>query len=203
MTRCFAIIPAAGNSTRMGASKLLLPLGQRTVIEHVLEAWAASAVTRTVIVVRRDDGPLLERCRRFDVDVVIADAAPADMKASIQLGLSYVQNRFRPAADEPWLAAPADSPRVSTRLIDAILAAYDPTAPSAFVPTFGGRRGHPVLLPWSWAPLVHELPPSDGLNDLLKTVPVRELPWHDGSILEAFNRPADYARLLKALNCQT
>jgi molybdenum cofactor cytidylyltransferase len=61
MFRSFAIVPAAGRSARMGAPKLLLPLGDRPVIDWVLAAWTASRVTRTVVVVRADDAPLLER----------------------------------------------------------------------------------------------------------------------------------------------
>ena len=59
MFRSFAVVPAAGRSERMGAPKLLLPLGDSTVIEHVLAAWTASPVTRTVVVVRADDAELL------------------------------------------------------------------------------------------------------------------------------------------------
>ena len=34
----FALIPAAGKSTRMGRPKLALPLGEKTVLEHVIAA---------------------------------------------------------------------------------------------------------------------------------------------------------------------
>ena len=37
-----AIVPAAGRSQRMGRPKLLLPLGARPVVEHVLRAIGAS-----------------------------------------------------------------------------------------------------------------------------------------------------------------
>ncbi len=50
----FALIPAAGKSARMGRPKLTLPLGGRTVLEHVVTAlrrggvgtsWSSSAPT--------------------------------------------------------------------------------------------------------------------------------------------------------------
>jgi molybdenum cofactor cytidylyltransferase len=198
MNRSFAIIPAAGKSTRMGAPKLLLPLRDRPVIDHVLKAWTRSLVAHTVIIVREHDERLLDRCRRFDVDIVVARQPPPDMKASIQLGLDHVQARYRPAGQEPWLVAPADSPRLSADLINALLRAYDPAAPAAIVPVIGDRRAHPALLPWSESPRLAELAPSDGFNRLLTNILVRQLPWYDSSIADDFNTPADYARLVDA-----
>ncbi len=201
--RSFAVIPAAGKSARMGAHKLLLPLGGRAVIDHVLDAWTASAVMRTVVIVRHDDDRLIDHCRRFGVDVLTAIEPPADMKASIQVGVSHLQARYRPADDEPWLVAPADSPRLSAVLIDALLTAYDPATPMALAPTFQGRRGHPLLMPWSYSSQVSQLAPRDGFDRVLESAPVCELPWRDSSILDDFNRPSEYARLVNDATVQS
>jgi molybdenum cofactor cytidylyltransferase len=198
MGRSFAVIPAAGSSARMGAPKLLLPLGDQTIITQVLEAWAASSVTRTIVVVREDDQPLREQIQGFDVDVVTASPAPPDMKASVQLGLNHLQNHYQPADNDPWLMAPADSPRLSAEVIDALLGAYDPAAPMAAAPTFGDRRGHPVLLPWSYAARVRELLQGDGFDRVFVDMPFCNVPWCEPSILDKFNLPTDYARLAQA-----
>ena len=42
--RAFAIVPAAGRSTRMGRPKLLLPWSDGSMIESQLRAWRASRV---------------------------------------------------------------------------------------------------------------------------------------------------------------
>ena len=47
----FAIIPAAGHSTRMGRPKLSLPLGERTVLEHVIAALRQGGVDHVLVVV--------------------------------------------------------------------------------------------------------------------------------------------------------
>jgi molybdenum cofactor cytidylyltransferase len=201
MVRSFAIVPAAGASARMGAPKLLLPWRGRSIIEHVLAAWEKSAITRTVVVARREDEGLLERCRAFDVDVVTPRDNPLDMRASVQLSLSHIANRYAPAPDDLWLLAPADLPGLSPQVIDGLLAAYDPANPGAIVPTFDGKRGHPVLLPWSCASLVGELLLEEGVNALVDRLVVRELPWADSSIVEDLDDPADYARLTGAVDC--
>jgi molybdenum cofactor cytidylyltransferase len=195
MFRSFGIVPAAGESRRMGAPKLMLPIAGRPLIEHVLAAWTASGVTRTVVVARSHDAALEEACRAFDVDVVVPAQAPADMKASVQLALRQMASRYSPSASDAWLLAPADLPGLASPVIDALVAAYDPRDPAVLVPTFGGRRGHPVLLPWSSAALVERLADGEGVNSLVSKRTVREIPWTDPAVLQDLDAPIDYARL--------
>ena len=68
MPRTFALIPAAGHSTRMGQPKLLLPLAGQPLILHTIAAWQQSRVDRIVVVVRPGDEALAEVVRTADVD---------------------------------------------------------------------------------------------------------------------------------------
>lgn len=195
MFRSFAIVPAAGRSARMGAPKLLLPWGGRTVIEAVLAAWTESRVTRTVVVVRADDAPLLDRCRLFDVDLVAPTEPPGDMKASVQLALAHVGERYAPDDADAWLVAPADLPRLPADVIDHLIDAYRSGSPAAMAPTYHGQRGHPTLLPWRLAREVHELGDREGINALVERIGVRALACDRAAILDDLNVPEDYERL--------
>ena len=180
----YAIVPAAGRSRRMGESKLLLPWGSggreseveplgddacsaRTVIESVLCAWAASCVNRVVVVVRRDDRELRDHCRFLPVDVVAPDHDPIDMKASIQVGIQFIKERFQPASSDGFFIAPADLPTLSTRVIDALADVAKFTS-AIVVPKYGKREGHPVLLPWSMTEAVFRLPAQQGINRIVE-----------------------------------
>jgi len=197
----YAIVPAAGASARMGAHKLLLPLGDQTVIDRVLASWRRSAVTRVVVVVRGEDALLVERCIAAGVDVVTAETTPRDMKASVQLALRHVATRYSPKPNDAWLLAPADLPRLSAAVIDAVLGAYDSDRPSAVAPAFGGKRGHPLLMPWALAERVDALTDDVGINALLQGTYVREVAWGDDSILRDVDTPGDFARLLESISC--
>ena len=52
---CTTVVVAAGQSRRMGKDKLLLPLGEGTVLEHTLRAVDASERTDEIILVTRED----------------------------------------------------------------------------------------------------------------------------------------------------
>ena len=144
----FAILPAAGRSTRMAEPKLLMPWAGGTVIESVLAAWRASGVSHTVVIVHPDDRQLADLCRTSAVDVVLLDAPTADMKASVVAGLKFVAQRYEPSHTDAWLLCPADMPTIGAATIDRVLGAYRPDDPAIVVPTFQGVRGHPLLLPW-------------------------------------------------------
>ena len=49
--RVFALVPAAGFSRRMGRPKLGLPLGERTVLEHVVAALRQGGAEHVLVVV--------------------------------------------------------------------------------------------------------------------------------------------------------
>jgi molybdenum cofactor cytidylyltransferase len=198
MHRSFAIVPAAGVSARMGAHKLLLPLGEQPLIAHVLTAWTASRATRTVVVVRPDDAELAACCRVFAVDLVIPSAAPPDMKASVRNALEHISAQFAPADDDAWLLAPADLPGLSAAIIDRVLDEYAATRPLAVVPAFDGQRGHPIALPWTCARHVGKLAPEEGVNALIARTPLREIEFATPAILDDVDSPADFARIAAA-----
>jgi molybdenum cofactor cytidylyltransferase len=208
-TRTFAILPAAGHSRRIGRPKLLLPLADgRALVEHVLTAWRASFVDEIVVVMRRDDVPLAERCAGPRTTIVQPDVDPPDMKASIAAGIDYVREARQPTPEDAWLVAPADMPLLAPESIDAVIAAYRQqlaardkahanTSAEIVVPFVSGRRGHPVLLPWSIATEVAALGPEEGLKQLIERHSQLALEVPDAGILTDIDTPEDYARLTR------
>ena len=199
-SRFFAIIPAACNSTRMGAPKLLLPISGGTMIEATLAAWRASRVDKVVVVVRTDDQELAIVCRAQGADVVLPPVAPPEMKDSVQYGLRHIEANFAPTDEDAWLLAPADMPNLSPRVINALVTASCPNRGIILVPTLGGKRGHPVLFPWTLAADVFSLSATEGLNALRLRHESREVPCDSieptgGSAFSDIDTPEDYRRL--------
>jgi molybdenum cofactor cytidylyltransferase len=198
--RFFAIIPAAGNSIRMGVPKLLLPVRGGTMIERTLAAWKGSKADRIVVVVRPDDHELEILCRSHGADVVVPPVAPPEMKDSVQHGLRYIEANFAPTADDAWLLAPADMPNLSHRVINALISASTQSRDAILPPTLDGKRGHPVLFPWTLAAEVFSLSTSEGLNVLRQRHKSREVPCDtvEPAGISAFgdiDTPEDYQRL--------
>lgn len=184
----------------MGSAKLLLPWGGHTVIDQVLAAWRGSQVEQTVVVVGPESRELAAKCRECGVLVVEAEEQPVDMKASVRLGLAAIEARYAPAAGDAWLLAPADLPLLSATLVDQVIAAWQRGGPDRqnriYVPEYRGRKGHPVLFPWSYAAKVFELPDEVGINSLTKAEPgpVCVATGERGAVAD-LDTPDDYERL--------
>lgn len=193
----YAIVPAAGRSARMGQPKLLLDFRGQTIIETVLDAWLASSVDRTLVVVHPDDHALADVCEKKGATVIVPQEPPPHMKDSVLAGLDYLSSRCQPKPESVWLLAPADMPTLSSRVIDAVLSAHDPEHPRILVATRQKKRGHPVLFPWPLAGEVARLGPEEGLNQLVGRHDVQEVPVSEECIHFDVDTPEDYERLRK------
>lgn len=197
--RTFAILPAAGRSTRFGRPKLLLPWNNSTVIEHVLAVWRASLVERTIVVTHPGDTELARECADAGAKVVRASAATMDMKASVRLGLAHLRELYRPGSTDAWLLAPADMPLLEPEIINTLINHHLAAGERIQVPTFAARRGHPIVLPWSLAGVVLDpsgIPPDRGIDALVEMAPVEEVAIQTPAVIEDMDTTADYERLL-------
>src|SRR5262245_9824776 len=164
MPRCFAVIPAAGVSRRMGQPKLLLLVAGQPLVLHTVAAWQNSKIDRIIVVVRSDDQRLIEAVRDSKVEILLPEVAPPDMKSSVQAALRHLERRYEPTDEDAFLVAPADMPRLSTKIIGRLID-FHASNPGGRIltPTLSGKRGHPVLFPWYLAAKVHALA-DEGLD---------------------------------------
>ena len=182
--------------------KLLLPWDGATIIEHVLQAWSNSQVDRVVLVSRQDDAPLHQVVRSFsNIELVIPDETPADMKRSVLLALQHLEADL-PRDLDRWLLAPADLPTIESSLIDQVIARSRETS-AIVVPKFAGRRGHPVSFPWSLSGQVGRLADNEGINRLLEQFPVEWLQLNEEQYPDDVDTDDDYQRLRRARDAKT
>lgn len=184
----------------MGQPKLLLPVHGQPLIAHVIAAWRQAGIT-PLVVIRPGDDELARACRALQAEVLQPALAPAEMKVSVQLALRHLAGRYAPGNTDAWLLAPADmpglSPAIITRLVSlhrARVAALE--SPAVLVPTLSGKRGHPVLFPFSFAALVHQLGEKEGVKAILDRNPPSEIRCDDcvagpRAFLDV-DTPADY-----------
>jgi molybdenum cofactor cytidylyltransferase len=192
----FAIIPAAGHSRRMGQSKLLLPWGDATIIDRVLQAWTTSRVTKVVVVMRRDDVDLWQACERWPVSVITPQRDPEDMKESIQVGLKHLAEVVSPNREDRCFVAPADLPTLTAEIIDALIAT-ETANESIIVPRFGQRSGHPALLPWSLTGKIFELAENEGVNRIVDQNDKTHVLFSAEKLVTDVDTPEQYQQLLR------
>ena len=182
------ILLAAGASSRMGGEhKLLLPWGDGTVV---------GASARTASLVGEAHLVIVLGCRADAVQCaasvstarfVVNPRWQEGMYTSIQAGVAALPNEV-----EAFFVALGDMPLIPAAAYTDLMAAYRPGC--ICVPTYLGRRGHPVLVPRL---LVGTEPPPEGdqgLRSVLRRHPdlVIEVPLPYEGICIDLDTPEEY-----------
>ncbi len=185
----WAIILAAGESRRMGTQKLLLPFGGTTVVGAVVRTAQASRAGRTLVVLGSDREAIRGELEPHGVDFVVNENYPLGMLTSIQAGL-----RALPADAQAAIVLLGDQPFLASRVIDAVIAAYETGRNGIVIPTFQGRRGHPILVDLKYRDEILAIDPAEGLRRLMLAHPddILEVDAGDGNILRDLDTPGDY-----------
>jgi molybdenum cofactor cytidylyltransferase len=194
----YCLIPAAGKSTRMGRPKLLLPLGGRSVLEIVIAAVRRAAVGPILVVVGPHApqlGPLAEAA---GARVLTLTEESSGMRVTIEQGLRWLEDHFHPRMTDRVLLVLADYPTLDAGVIRRLVQARKSTEEHSIVmPTYQGRRGHPVLFDWGHVASIRAFPPDSGINVYLreKRRETLELPMDSEEILRDMDTPEDYKQL--------
>ncbi|HET6315594.1 MAG TPA: nucleotidyltransferase family protein [Chloroflexota bacterium] len=174
-----ALILAAGASSRMGTPKALLPWRGTTLLDHALEQARSASVSEIVVVL----GPATVHLR-LDCKTAFNPAPESGRSTSIRVGAAELADDL-----EAILIQSVDQP-VPREVLEALFGA----AAEVAIPTYGGRRGHPVCVS---SALLEELravtEEEQGLRAVVRRHAVTEVAVDDASVLWNLNDPAAYA----------
>ncbi len=211
----WALILAAGFSSRMSGFKPLLPLGGETVLSRVAGTYRRAGINNIIVVsgyrameVETEAARLKLRCvhnpgasaNRTEA----ADSKPYfDMFSSVLTGLKNL-----PAEAKQVFVHPVDVPLVCADTIARLLRKageeYDKAAGSAarpvLLPVFNGEPGHPPVLPASIFEAVLTYTGTGGLRGFLATRSNTLLEMEDQNILFDMDTDAEYAEAQRRIS---
>jgi molybdenum cofactor cytidylyltransferase len=188
----WAIVLAAGESRRMGRPKLLLPYGDRTIIETVVQNVVSSRADRVVVVLGGYRREIEEKIRGFAVKRVINRRYQEGMLSSVRRGLSALPPSARAAA-----FILADQPEVASSVIDLMIEAYRREKKGIVLPVYRKKRGHPLLIDLKYRREIESLSPDIGLRGLLREHrdDILEVRVSSPAVLKDIDNPDDYGRV--------
>jgi molybdenum cofactor cytidylyltransferase len=136
-----AIILSAGASSRMGRPKALLHYREATFLEHLLEVTRHPRIGLTRVIL----GAGAEEIRtiaKLDPSVVVLNPGwEQGQLSSICAGLRSLAE----IETDGILLCPVDHPLVTARLIGDLIRWFYENEKAIVLPTYKGRRGHPVI----------------------------------------------------------
>jgi len=132
-----AVVLAAGSSSRMGANKLLLKLGGKTVLEHILDGLVGY---ETVVVTGHSPEEINGIVTRYGVKTVYNPDYEKGMTTSFQTGLRAIDS------DAVFMVL-GDTFGFRETLLKRMEEEMRHHPEALIVsPMYKGRRGHPVLV---------------------------------------------------------
>ncbi|MBI2952447.1 nucleotidyltransferase family protein [bacterium] len=191
----YAIALAAGESRRMGAPKQLLPFGDKTVLQAVVDRLLASRADGVLVVLgcRADEvrATLADRSVRFALNPDYARG----MLSSVQAGVAALPPDARAA-----LICLGDHPSVDPAVVDRVIEAHRRTGKGIVIPTSSGRRGHPALVSLRYRDEILALCGEPGLKAVMRGHPEDTVEVEVGrpEILDDMDTPEDYQKAIKA-----
>lgn len=190
-----AIVLAAGQGSRMGGRKLLLPIGDFTVVELTVQSLLSVPVKDLVVVTGFYGVAIEHQLREFPVRFAFNPDPSSDMAESIRCGLKVVN----PADFEAFLVMPADMPLVLPETVRTLVASLLDSDKSIAVPVFRNRRGHPVVFRSNLYERVLTFRSPQGIRPLVHGDPSRVLlvEVDDEGVVADLDSWDDYRRLLK------
>ncbi len=181
-----ALVLAAGEGRRMGGPKALLDLKGSTALERIARACREAGLP-VLVVTGAHRGPVEAEAARLGLPTVHNPDWIRGRSGSVQAG-------WRAAGTTDALVWPVDVPFPGPATVRSLLGAAD--AEWAVVPSHGGRRGHPVLLPVCLRDRVLALGPDQPLHDVVRPA-AREVPVDDDGILVDLNTPEEHRAALR------
>lgn len=147
-----AIILAAGSSSRMsdGQHKLLLPLGGRPVLAHIVEAALHSQAAPVILILGHRSEQIEAAIHDYTQDehlIILRNPNyQQGMSTSLRQGITYLSAQTIQPGIEGALILLGDQPFISTEIIDTLIATKQASKKNIIAPCYHGKRGNPVLL---------------------------------------------------------
>ena len=198
------VILAAGDSSRMGTDKALLPwppqaAGQVSSKQTFLSAAIRSLSLATdfiAIVTGRNEAALAPIAYANGASVVANPDPSRGQFSSLQVGLHEVLNRGRDAA----VITLVDRPPVSSATVQLLRDAFE-SAPQdvwAVVPEFSGQHGHPYLVGRELIEIFLQASPTASAREVEHRHQdhIQYVSVSDPFVALNINTPEDYAALV-------
>lgn len=189
-----AILLAAGESTRMGKQKLLLPLGNMTMVEQSLENLLNSRVKEVIVVLGCNADEITPVIEKKNIRLVINQDFRLGMSSSIKAGISEISKDT-----EGVMIALADQPLIPPEIIDILIESFSGDERGIVLPVFKGLRGHPVIFDLKYKYELMAIDGDVGLRGVVKAHidDLKEVEVDCPGILKDIDVMEDYLSIFK------
>jgi molybdenum cofactor cytidylyltransferase len=182
-----AVILSAGASSRMGRPKALLPYREGTFLEHLIQVTRHPriGVTRVVLGAGADE---ISNIAKLDPAMVALNPKwEQGQLSSICEGIRSLEG----VETDGIVLCPVDHPLVSATLVSDLIGRFFSSGKSIVLPTYNGRRGHPVIFSRALYKDLLDAPADKGARAVVwaHAADVLEVPTDEEGVVLNINDP--------------
>lgn len=187
--RTAGIVLAAGESSRMGAPKQLIPWRGRPLVWHAVEAARQAKLSPLVVVVGASADRVSLALEGMPAILIQNPVWQAGQSTSVRLGVAAVES-----VAEAAVFLLSDMPLVTADLVQALVQVHRRSLSPLVAPHAGGRRANPVLFDRSAFSALKQLEGDQGGRALFDRFPAEWVDWDEVVLLD-LDTPEDLQRL--------
>jgi len=160
-----AVVLAAGRASRMGEEKLLLPLGDKPVIRHVVESVDRAGMLETVVVVNpRNRDAIADLVSNLAPWHLVCNERFEDgIASSIVAGTGAVSD-----ASQALVLVQGDQPLVTSEMLRVLVSVWQRERPPFVAASYDGLITTPVLFTRALYPELRALEGDVGARAVLR-----------------------------------
>jgi molybdenum cofactor cytidylyltransferase len=187
------ILLAAGDSSRLGRPKQLLVYNGETLLQHSLQAAAASSASPIIIVLGAGSEQLKAGLEGANVHIIENSDWEEGMASSIRHGVETLVE-ISPAA-EGLILMMCDQPYVTSGVLDRLIETHNTTGKSIVASGYAETYGPPTFFHRSTFPQLLELKGDIGARSVIRqhSAEVEVVPFAEGEI--DIDTEGDYEKL--------
>ncbi|MFN3299803.1 MAG: NTP transferase domain-containing protein [Sediminibacterium sp.] len=192
------MILAAGEASRMGMAKMLLPFKKRTILAHLIEEIHSVAPNMIHLVTGHYHDLILAEVNTEKVNIVHNPDYKIGMSHSIQVGLTAMLKTC-PTLDFLIIVV-SDQPFLNRSILRSLLIKQQETAKGIIASFYNGIKGTPVLLSSAYFNQLYNLTGDKGARVILQQFPndVETVEFEKGEL--DIDTVEDYERFCNELN---
>jgi len=169
MSRAGVIVLAAGNSSRLGRPKQLLPYRGKTLLAHTVSETLEAGLNPVVVVTGAFHTGVKKSLCGQSIDIIFNPAWEEGMASGIVAGLSNML-LLHPDVDAVIITV-CDQPFISSALLSQLVSTFDMSGKGIIACAYADSVGTPVLFGHSYFEQLLALSGSEGAKKLLKQYP--------------------------------
>jgi len=190
-----AAILAAGESRRMGSPKALLDYRGQTLVDHLSDMVRHPRIGVVRVVLGAKAEEIRGRIRVDPAAIVVNEGWESGQLSSIHAAI-----RSLPVGEtEGLMLCAVDHPLIARETIARLIAEFDASGKAIALPTYKGRRGHPVIFRATLYEALLAASPEFGARQVVwsNAGSVAEVAVEDEGVVLNLDDPEAYRRAIK------